>query len=378
MGESSVWTRRELLAAGSLLAAGCGGRHAEGYRGFAYVAVAGSRCVAVVDLLTFSLRRNIALSCQPSVLIAHPDASKPVAFVGGKADDGTAVLEQVDLTRRKTTARAAAGSGNLVVRKDHRGFIWTAAGDPRLHAWGAGNLHLIAQVGLAARAIDFDVAPNEPLACVCLEGGLAQFVDLAAGKAFEPVPLGAEATAVRFRWDGRVAMVALRDESLLSVLDAPSRRVMTELPLALRPDHFCFTSDGGQLFITGEGRDAVVIVYPYQTEVAQTSLSGRKPGQMSCSAAPSYLFVSNPAAGSVSVFDVDTQRVVAVIGVGVQPGPIVVTPDQQYALVLNQGSGDLAVIRIGSIKQGWAKKAPLFTMIPVGGTPVAAVVRSAS
>jgi len=377
MGEASVWTRRQLLAAGSLLAAGCGGRHAEGYRGFAYVAVAGSRCVAVVDLLTFSLRRSIALSCQPSVLVAHPDAAKPMAFAGGKADDGTAVLEQVDLTRRRTTARAAAGSGNLVVRKDHRGFIWTAAGDPKLHAWSAGNLHLIAQVGLAARAIDFDVAPNEPLACVCLEGGLAQFVDLAAGKAFEPVSLGAEATAVRFRWDGRVAMVALRDESLLSVLDAASRRVMTELPLALRPDHFCFTSDGGQLFITGEGRDAVVIVYPYQTEVAQTSLSGRKPGQMSCSAAPSYLFVSNPAAGSVSVFDVDTQRVVAVIGVGVQPGPIVVTPDQQYALVLNQGSGDLGVIRIGSIKQGWARKAPLFTMIPVGGVPVAAVVRSA-
>jgi DNA-binding beta-propeller fold protein YncE len=145
----------------------------------------------------------------------------------------------------------------------------------------------------------------------------------------------------------------------------------------LRPDHFCFTSDGGQLFITGEGRDAVVIVYPYQTEVAQTSLSGRKPGQMACSSAPSYLFVSNPAAGSVSVFATETQKVVAVTGVGVQPGPIVMTPDQQYALVLNQGSGDIGVIRISSIKQERARKAPLFTMIPVGGIPVAALVRSA-
>jgi len=377
MGATSVWTRRGFLAAGGLLAAGCGSKHAEGYRGFAYVAVAGSRTVATVDLLSFSLSRSITLSCQPTLLIAHPDPTKAVAFVGGRADDGTAVLEQIDLTLRKTVARAIAGTGNPVVRKDHRGFIWSSAGDAKLHAWSAGNLRPMTQVSLAARAIDFDVAPEKPLACVCLEGGLAQFVDLAAGKAFEPVKLGADATAVRFRWDGRVAMVALRTESLLSVLEASSHRIMTELPLALRPDHFCFASDGGQLFITGEGRDAVVIVYPYQTEIAQTSLSGRKPGQMACSSAPAYLFVSNPGAGSVSVFDIETQKVVAVTGVGVQPGPIVITPDQQYALVLNQGSGDLGVIRIGSIKAGRARKAPLFTMIPVGGIPVAALVRSA-
>jgi hypothetical protein len=377
MGVSSVWTRRSFLAAGGVLAVGCQGKHAEGYRGSAYVAVAGNRTIAVIDLLSFSLRQSISLSCQPSLLIAHPDPAKPVAFAGGKAGDGTAVLEQVDLKLKKTVARATAGMGDLVVRKDHRGFIWTTASDARLRAWSTADLRPMTQVSLAARAIDFDIAPNKPLACACLEGGLAQFVDLAAGKAFEPLKLGAEATAVHFRWDAQIAMVALRNESLLSVIDSASRRVMTELPLALRPDHFCFTSDGGQLFITGEGRDAIVIVYPYQTEVAQTSLSGRKPGQMACSATPSYLFVSNPAAGSLSVFDTDTQKVVAVTGVGVQPGPIVVTPDQQYALVLNQGSGDVGVIRISSIKQGRTRKAPLFTMIPVGGTPVAALVRSA-
>jgi YVTN family beta-propeller protein len=378
MGVTSVWTRRNFLAGGGVLAAACGGKHAEGYRGFAYIAIAGSRSIATVDLLSFSLRRSIPLFCQPSLLIADPDPKKPIAFAAGKAGDGTAVLERVDLTAGKTVARVVIGTANPVVRKDHRGFIWTSAGDPKLHAWSAGGLRPVAQVGLAARVVDFDVAPSQPLACACLEGGLAQFVDLVKGKASEPLRLGGEATAVRFRWDGRIAMAALRDQSLLSVLDAPSRQVMTELPLALRPDHFCFTSDGGQFFITGEGRDAIVIVYPYQTEVAQTSLGGRKPGQMACSSAPSYLFVSNPAAGSVSVFDTETQKVVAVAGVGVQPGPIVITPDQQYALVLNQGSGDISVIRISSIQMGRVKKEALFTMIPVGGIPVAALVRSAS
>ena len=361
-----------------MLAAACGGKHAEGYHGFAYIAIAGSRSVATIDLLSFSLRRSIPLYCQPSVLIADPDPKKPIGFAAGKTGDGTAVLERVDLAAGKTVASVAIGTGNPVVRKDHRGFIWTSAGDPKLHAWSAGSLKPVAQVSLAARVVDFDVAPGQALGCACLEGGLAQFVDLVKGRASEPLRLAGEPTAVRFRWDGRIAMAALRNESLLSVLDAPSRQIMTELPLALRPDHFCFKADGGQLFITGEGRDAIVIVYPYQTEIAQTSLSGRKPGQMACSATPSFLFVSNPAAGSVSVFNTETQKVVAVVGVGVQPGPIVITPDEQYALVLNQGSGDIGVIRIDSIKQGRARRAPLFTMIPVGGIPVAALVRSAS
>jgi len=52
----------------------------------------------------------------------------------------------------------------------------------------------------------------------------------------------------------------------------------------------------------------------------------------------------------------------------------VVTPDQEYALVLNRASADMAVIRISAITVGRAKSAPLFTMIPVGSRPVDAVV----
>jgi YVTN family beta-propeller protein len=99
---------------------------------------------------------------------------------------------------------------------------------------------------------------------------------------------------------------------------------------------------------------------------------------MAVSEGPDFLFVSNPEAGSVTVFDVSTQKVVAVTGVGIDPGRIVITPDQQYALVLNRASGDMAVIRLAAIAPGKAKSAPLFTMIPVGQRPAAAVVAAAS
>ncbi len=376
MHPTPVWTRRTFLAAGAALAAACRRKHAEGFRGVACVALAADRAIAIVDLLAFALRHNIPLSCQPSSLLAHPSPERPAAFAAGTTEGGAALLERVDLAVRKVVARVVVGSGAPVVHTDPRGFIWSAASEPKLRGWHADGLRPGPQLNLAARALDFDLSPVAPLACACLEGGLVQFADLTDGKVFEPVRAGVDASAVRFRRDGRVALVACRGESLLRIFDTPSRRIMTELPLALRPDHLCSSVEGGQLFITGEGRDAVVTVYPYRTEIALTSLSGRKPGHMACSEDPRYLFVSNPSAGSLSVYDIDTQKVVAVTGVGVEPGVIVITPDQQYALVLNQGSGDIAVIRIASIKPGRARRAPLFTMIPVGGRPVAALVRS--
>jgi len=68
---------------------------------------------------------------------------------------------------------------------------------------------------------------------------------------------------------------------------------------------------------------------------------------------------------------------VSVVSVGQEPREISITPDKQYALVLNEKSGDLAVIRLYSLTEPRAhkyKSASLFTLIPVGEKPVSAAV----
>jgi YVTN family beta-propeller protein len=89
------------------------------------------------------------------------------------------------------------------------------------------------------------------------------------------------------------------------------------------------------------------------------------------------LFIANPTAGDVSIFDIKTRKVIAVTGVGAEPSFITMTPGDQYALVLNSKSGDMAIIRLGAIQNAWKRSVALFTMIPVGSKPVSAVVRSA-
>ena len=162
------------------------------------------------------------------------------------------------------------------------------------------------------------------------------------------------------------------------MLDAHSGALIARLPLAIEPRHLCFTSDGGQIFVSGPGKDAVAIIYPYRTEVGETILAGRAPAAMAVvgplSGGASYLLVTNPQTNTVTVLDIDTRRLAAVVPVGREPRHILITPDNQYALVLDEKSADLAVIRIASLAARHYKSAPLFTMLPVGEKPVSAGV----
>ncbi len=125
--------------------------------------------------------------------------------------------------------------------------------------------------------------------------------------------------------------------------------------------------------------DAVVSVFPFRTEVWETLLAGATPpGVMATGFEPDKppfcLLVANPDADTVTVLDVESGKLVAVVAVGSRPRQIVLTPNREYALVLNEKSGDMAVIRIFSLGGNQAggdrvkryKSAPLFTMIPVG------------
>ncbi len=194
----------------------------------------------------------------------------------------------------------------------------------------------------------------------------------------------ARSERVRFRADGQLLLVANFHDRSLTALDVPTLRTTVDLPLAMQPDNLCFNSDQGQLFVTGEGMDGVAIVFPYQTiQVEQTVLAGRDPAVMACSGGnPSYLFVGSGTGSDVCIMDVDNRKVIGLVDVGQRPAYIAITPDNQYALVLDEASGDMAVIHIRAMELsedagfGYRHKsgAALFAMVPVGNKPVHAAV----
>jgi YVTN family beta-propeller protein len=368
--------RRALLAAPLALAA-CLRRPGSGFQGTAYVAAEESRSIAVVDLLAFAVRSRIDLKGWPSSLTIQRGPRSGIAYTAERGGDGSAWLQELDLAARRLKRRIPFGRAPLLVARQPGGTLWLAGRDERAltpldpDAFKPGR-----PAPLPAPVVSAAISARAGLACAALADGSLHFIELKSSRPAGSVKLraGAVPGAILFRSDGRIVMAADLTHRVLAAVDVERRRLMVELPLALRPDNLCLKPDGGQLFITGEGLDAVAIAYPYRTEIAQTSLSGHTPGAMACSSNPDYLFVANPGAGSVTVFDIQTQRVVAVTGVGMEPSFIAVTPDQQYALVLNRASGDMAVIRIAAITGRRTKQAPLFTMIPVGARPVDAAI----
>ncbi len=366
-----------LLAA--LAGVGCGRRKATAYGGYCFVANQQGRTVAAVDLSQFRVRKEIVLDAEPSTVIAHPGV--PKVFVLAPE---TGTVHEIDATTLGVTRRARAGNtaAGMLLSPD-KDALWVLYRDPAsLVEFPLQSLRQRRHVRLPAVPDAFDLSTKKQAAVISTQARSVTFIATPDGSIERTVPAGVEPVLVRFQSDGRQLIIGSRAERSLSIFETARGRVVVRLPLPIEPRNFCSKPDGGEIFVSGDGMDAVVILYPYSTEIAETMLAGHAPGSMAVtdSQASSFLLVSNPQANSITVLDYDNtgRKLVAVVNVGQEPGSIVITPDQQYALVLNRKSGDLAVIRMYELTNQTParryKPTPLFTMIPVGEGPVSAAV----
>lgn len=358
-----------------MLPAACGRKHSTGFDGFAYVANEEGHAIAAVDLTAFAVVRHVPLKASPTEVIAHGRAQSVYALT-----PETGSIHEIDTGKLTVARKFQAGASAVSMRLPYEdpSRLYALYRDPRklvcfstltgAEAW---------QQPLPAEAVDFDVSGDgHSIAISFGASGTLGLIDSGSRK-LDLIETGGSLGLTRFRSDGRAMITADVDARMLLFHDVAQRRLIVRLPLAVRPDQMCTGGKGGQLFVTGEGQDAVVVVYPYQTEVAETLLAGRKPGAMATSSGKiGYLFIANPTSGDVTVMNLATRKVVAIASVGAEPAYISVTPDNQYALVLNRKSGDMGVLWIQEDKLTRREKSiGLFTMIPVGSRPVSAAIR---
>ena len=128
------------------------------------------------------------------------------------------------------------------------------------------------------------------------------------------------------------------------------------------------------MFVTGSGEDALAIVSPYQNEVGETILAGRTPNAMAVSDRRNLLFVTNRESGDLTILDIDTRGVSASVHVGENPGEVLLTPDGEYALVLDPRSGNVSVVRLTTVLDRKIKTKPLFTVFPTAADARSALI----
>ena len=362
-------SRRTLLALP--LAAACT-RPQEGFRGYAFIANQEGGAVAAVDLEALAVARHIPLEGAPTEVTA---AERRPSVYALTPENGTVHEIQIDNLRLARKLSVASQAITMALAAGER-TLYVLARDPRL----------LVAVDLDSFKTDWTLLlPDEPVGMALSPDGktaavssakAVYLVDLESRRLSAPLGQG-DYGPLQFHDEGKTLLAGNRAERLLSAYSVAAQRLITHLPISVRPDQFCLSRDRGQLFVTGDGMDAVVVVYPYFTpQVGGTVLAGHAPGAMDVS--DDLLFVASPASGDVSVLSIATHKVMAVVPVGSDPGFIRVMANDQYALVLNRKSGDMAILSVTAIAQNKTRYSPvgLRAMIPVGSRPVSAVVRA--
>lgn len=381
-------TRRDCLAMAPLLvSSACRSSKGSGYFGYALIATSGDNALAVVDLTAFRLLPPIPLGAAPSAVVFAPSAG--CSYVLTPSSDSVHVVDQT--LRQVGAHRLGAGLSQIELALDGRALFGlcrhgreVVVAETGLGKRGAGAASLPVQrrFKLDGEPLGMDVSRSGYIAVFTGVPGVVELLHPATGmrtRAQMPDPV----SALRFRDDGKLLLVARPHDRSITALDVPSLRVIAELPLAMQPDNLCFSTDQGQLFVSGTGMDAIAIIFPYKFEVEQTILAGRDPGVMACSSDPNYLFVASASSSEVSVLSVDDRKMLGIVEVGGTPVYLSVTSGNQYALVLNKDAGDVAIIHIPRIRANMAKSADakrtkavaaLFTVLNVGAKPIHAAI----
>lgn len=380
-------TRRLWLAGSALLiSSACRSRKGTGFPGYALISSAGDHSLAVVDLTQFRLLQSIPLGAPASETILRPDGECLVLT------PATGSIHVIDRQLRVANSRKLSDKlSAMCLSPDGRTLIASAAAARELIVADANSLAVRARYKLVAEPVSIAVPPapraGEPakppyVAVSTGAHGKVELIDFGSGQRWQR-HLTTALGVVTFRADGERLLVADLQERCISALTTPALQTIADLPLAMAPDHLCFNADQGQLFVSGEGMDAVAIIFPYNPlEVDQTVLAGRDPGVMACSANPAYLFVGSEKGSDVCILNVDSRKMIGIVDTGQRPTYITVTPDSQYALILSEVAGTMAVIHISEVQANasnadkWRNKftASLFTLLPVGDRPVHAAV----
>ncbi len=280
------------------------------------------------------------------------------------------VASKLRLPGRPVTAVVTADGSRTVI----------LASDPHALLIANGDLtKILGRVNLPGPGVALDVWRDRAAVSIPSIGAVAK-ISVSAAHLIGHTADGTAGAPLRFRMDGKALLAGDAASRQIVTSDWETGRLLTRIPLAIEPRHFCFNADGGQMFVSGPGGDVVAIVAPYQNEAEETIPAGRQPDAMAVSIARNLLLVCNPPTGDLTILNIDTRQLAASVHVGDDPRQVLVTPDGEYALVVNSGSGSVAVLRLSTVlnngENGLTARGakPLFTVFPMANAPDAAVI----
>ncbi|OLD82228.1 MAG: hypothetical protein AUF67_05040 [Acidobacteria bacterium 13_1_20CM_58_21] len=334
----------------------------------AYVTTADGN-VTVVDLVTLKAVARIAVGPGLSGMREHP--TRPEIFGLSSTGGYVWILDpRANHFTGQVTARIAVGPLPYALDFSPEGnrIYTTASGNNTLLAIDVKSRAVVGRAMTGREPVLAHVTPDGKTVLVVnrRDGSLgihdATTLTLRGSVSVVPQP---EDVAVLP--DGSLAFVLSRSERHISVVDLRRGVLVTHLELAGKPTDMLLKPDGGELYVISPEAHGLQAINTWTHEVGDYMVLGSRPTRGVLSSDASLLYVSDTAGDRVTPVDIFNRRIIRDPGKGFpvpagdSPTALRFDPAENLLLVVSQGSGDLAVIRV--------RTNFLLTMIPVGDHP---------
>jgi YVTN family beta-propeller protein len=334
----------------------------------AYVTTADGN-VTVVDLVKLKAVARIAVGPGLSGMREHP--TRPEVFGVSSTGGYVWILDpRANHFTGQVTARIAVGPlpYALDFSPDGNRIYTTASGNNTLLAIDVKSRGVVGRAATGREPVLAHVTPDgKSVLVVNRRDGTLGIHDAATLVQRGTVSVVAQPEDIAVLPDSSLAFVLSRSERRISVVDLRRGVLVTHLELAGAPTDMLLKPDGGELYVISPEAHGLQAINTETHEVGDYMVLGSAPTRGVLSLDASLLYVSDTAADRVTPVDIFNRRIVRDPGKGFPipagdaPRALRFDPAENLLLVVSEGSGDLAVIRV--------RTNFLVTMIPLGSHP---------
>jgi YVTN family beta-propeller protein len=330
----------------------------------AYVGSSSEGTVTVIDLP--GLRAVGRITVGPGIADMREHSTRPeiwgVSSVGG-------YVWVIDTRSNQVFAHIGVGALPYSLEFSPKGdrAYTTASGNDMLFAIDCATRSVIGRAKTGQQPVQVrSTLDNKTLLVVNRRGATLGIHNAATLQERTEVPVIPNPDEVVALPDGSVAFVMSRSEKRLSVVDVVRGVLLTNLELAGKPTQMLLKPDGGELYVISPETHGLQAVNTWTHEMGDYVMLGSAPTNAILTADAGEMYVTDREASRVLPLDIQNRRVGRPINVGASPGAMSFDPTEEGAaptmlLVVNEGSGDLAVIK--------TRTDSLLTMIPAGNHP---------
>jgi YVTN family beta-propeller protein len=398
-----------------------------GYKEFAYVSNGASNTVSVLDLVYLRPDRTLQVGVQPTGLAVNPKRDEvyvvntgsasangsvsvidtaanrvvstipvhklpyfievdPAGHRAYVANSGSNTVSVIDLDRRREIGVAGTGDrpGLVRISADGRTLLVTNRGS------GSVSLFAVASYAVPGSSSDGGLSslPNrlpEKLRDKLRTRSQPVETTPRLRAAFSGCPGATDAVIMPDSSKAFIACSGGHQVMVVSLAAAPESweakqdptltadRMLTLLDVGQTPVNLALKPDTGQIFCSNFDSDSISAINTQTNEVDRTDAISSHPVRSIVSADNSTLWVANFGSDSLSIWGIDDGHLLdpPTVPTGRAPDALAFSADEHLLLAADSRSADVAVIRTVD------RNGPgLFTLLPVGGSPNAIVVKA--